>query len=100
MNMHSPLFEFLFQPGEAIEVRVVSPWNGSGFFDNARDLQAALEELDRLKPDAVYCSLNPVTREAFGRAPNQFQRAVKGRKLACSKDDIARRAWILIDLDP
>jgi hypothetical protein len=98
--MDKPLFEFLFQPGEAIEVRVVAPWNGSGFFDNAADLEAALSELDGLKPDAVYCSLNPVTREAFERAPNEFRRAVKGQKLACNKEDIARRAWILIDFDP
>jgi hypothetical protein len=58
--MSKPLFEFLFQPGEAIEVRVVAPWCGSGFFDNAKDLGDALSELDELKPEAVYCSLNPV----------------------------------------
>ena len=95
-----PLFEILFQPGEAIEVRVVAPWCGSGFFDNANDLGAALSELDGLKPEAVYCSLNPVTAEAFERSPNQFQRARRGVKLACSGADISRRAWILIDFDP
>src|SRR5437588_6607224 len=94
------LFEFLFQPGEAIEVRVVQPWCGSGFFDDAADLQAALAELDEAKPDGIYCTLNPVTQEAFERAPNEFRRAVRGQKLACSKEDIARRAWILIDFDP
>jgi hypothetical protein len=98
--MSKPLFELLFQPGEAIEVRVVAPWCGSGFFDNAKDLGEALGELDGLKPEAVYCSLNPVTPEAFERCPNQFQRAQRGVKLACSSGDISRRAWILIDFDP
>jgi hypothetical protein len=95
-----PLFECLFQPGEAVEVRVVSPWCGSGFFDNAKDLGEALGELDGLKPEAVYTSLNPVTRAAFERCPNQFQRAQRGVKLASSTADISRRAWILIDFDP
>jgi len=95
-----PLFEVLFQPGEAIEVRVVAPWCGSGFFDNAKDLGEALGELDGLKPEAVYCSLNPVTTEAFERCPNQFQRARVGVKLACNDADISRRSWILVDLDP
>jgi AAA domain len=98
--METPLFEFLFQPGEAIEVRVVAPWCGSGFFDNAKDLGEALSELDGLKPEAVYCSLNPVTTEAFDRCPNQFRRAQRGVKLACNGVDISRRAWILIDFDP
>jgi hypothetical protein len=95
-----PLFEFLFQPGEAIEVRVVAPWCGSGFFNNAVDLADALSELDGLKPEAVYCSLNPVTPETFERCPNQFHRAQRGVKLACNGADISRRAWILIDFDP
>jgi AAA domain-containing protein len=94
------LFEFLFQPGEAIEVRVVAPWCGSGFFDNAKDLGQALSELDGLRPEAVYCSLNPVTREAFERSPNQFQKAKSGVRLACRGEDILRRSWILGDLDP
>jgi len=94
------IFELLFQPGEAIEVRIVSPWCGSGFFDNAKDLGEALSELDGLKPEAIYCSLNPVTPEAFARSRNQFQRAQKGVKLASNGADISRRAWILIDHDP
>jgi AAA domain len=98
--MSKPLFEVLFQPGEALEVRVVAPWCGSGFFDNAKDLGEALSLLDGLQPEAVYCSLNPVTREAFERSPNQFQRAQRGVKLACKDGDISRRAWILIDFDP
>jgi hypothetical protein len=98
--VNKPLFEFLFQPGEAIEVRVVTPWCGSGFFNNAADLADALSELDGLKPEAVYCSLNPVTAEGFDRCPNQFQRAQRGVKLACNGADISRRAWILIDFDP
>ena len=96
--MEDKLFEFLFQPGEAIEVRVVSPWCGSGFFDNAEDLQSALEQLDALKPEGIYCSLNPVTPEAFARCPNSFRKA-DGSKLASNGSDIARRAWILIDCD-
>jgi len=98
--MNKPLFEFLFQPGEAIEIRVVAPWCGSGFFDNAKDLGDALSELDGLKPEAVYCSLNPVTSGAFARSPNQFQRAKRGVRLACRGEDISRRAWTLIDFDP
>jgi hypothetical protein len=98
--MSKPLFEVLFQPGEAIEVRIVAPWCGSGFFDNAKDLGEALGELDGLKPESIYCSLNPTTREAFERCPNQFRRAQRGVKLACNDGDISRRAWILIDLDP
>jgi len=98
--MSKPLFEVLFQPGEAIEVRVVAPWCGSGFFDNAADLQAALEELDGLKPDGIYCSLNPVKHAVFLRSPNEFKAAKKGKKLAASKEDIACRRWVLIDVDP
>jgi AAA domain len=98
LKMVKPLFEVLFQPGSAIEVRVVQPWCGSGFFDNAADLEEALGLLDEAKPDGVYCSLNPVTAEAFNRAPNQFRRA-DGNKLAASGADIASRKWILIDCD-
>jgi hypothetical protein len=84
----------------AIEVRVVAPWCGSGFFDNARDLAEALSELDELNPEAVYASLNPVTYEAFARSPNQFQHAKSGVRLACRDEDISRRDWILADFDP
>ena len=80
------------------EVRILGTNEGtvSGYFDNEKDLNAAVEPWDG-KAKGIYSTMNPVMPELFGRAPNRLVTSV----IETTKDiDIARRLRMLIDFDP
>lgn len=92
------------QPGEVVELRAlhVSTPNYrrghtvSGYYD---DLARAAKDAADLSPFAagVYFTLNPVNPALLARARNRC-RPIEREPLT-SDNDVARRSWLLVDLD-
>jgi putative DNA primase/helicase len=71
----------------------------SGYFNDA-DVAAAVVT-DKWDGKAlIYHTINPVDPELFERSPNQLRRPPSGGCTSDSTDNIARRAWLAVDIDP
>lgn len=68
----------------------------SGYF---RDVERAAQEVSRLaelRPEGVYCTLNPVNPTLLARSAHR----IKAKAKFTSKDkDVLRRNWLMIDVD-
>ena len=86
------------------EIRLLTdgPATYSGIFDNAEDIVTALESFEPepgINVKGCYFTLN--TLKDVCRAKRQYKQIVKiGRGEGISDTDIARRDWLLVDLDP
>ncbi len=96
----------LHQPGDVFEVRApntpTSPGGTfttthSGYFDDAALAAMAIAELDRLHPPGIYVTLNPCNPDLLGRAHNKIKARVKA---TTADDQILRRQWLFLDVDP
>jgi hypothetical protein len=89
----------LFQPNEVVEVRVPkSKRDGtlSGYFDNQGKLAEGIAELSGSHA-GIYYTLNPCLESLTARAHN----CILTKAAATTTDDqITRRRWLLIDVDP
>lgn len=89
-------FSKIITPGNTIELRVVKSSRGtiSGFFDDVDAFAKAAADLSGTCP-AVYFTLNPVDAVATNRL-------IYGADRNTLTDDakIARREWLLVDIDP
>ena len=92
--------------GQLVEIRILSDKNPdgskgptfSGIFDNSDAIINALREFpdyDSIK--GVYYTLNPL--KDYCRQWPQFGRIIQADKTA-NNEDIARREWLLVDIDP
>lgn len=97
--------ELLHEPGAVFEVRAVDVPSGrggwtqtvAGWFNDFDKAAAAILSLDAEKPPGVYLTLNSCNPALLARSPNKLQ--VKP-KLTTSDQDIDRRRWLFIDIDP
>lgn len=86
------------------EIRLLTdgPATYSGIFDNAEDVVTALESFEPepgINVKGCYFTLNPLNDVC--RTKRQYKQIVKiGRGEGISDTDIARRDWLLVDLDP
>jgi hypothetical protein len=90
----------LHEPGQVVEVRVPGKFGViSGYYDDHGKLAKAVQQLsDSGKHEAVYYTLNCCDGALLTRrAKNQHHYDVKK---TTSDAEIARRRWLLIDLDP
>ena len=87
----------LFRQGEVVEMRIPkTERNGtvSGYFT---DHQQLAKQLAARNGDAgVYVALNPVAPALLARCANRVKNHAR---MTTSDKDIARRRWLLIDLD-
>lgn len=104
-------FGMFYHPGSAVEVRIFlkdarrsSLWAGvgsilSGYFDDLAALSTIIARVEKqVAPEACYITLNPVNVQLLARAHN---RLVVGKRGESTPDDqIDRRSWLMIDLDP
>lgn len=104
--------QFLFQPGDTVELCCIGPrvaqsrlWEGraygkavvAGWFDDHEKLAAMAQALDEQANAAgIYVCLNPVTSALLGRANNRLIAGVS----RTGDHEILRRRTILIDVDP
>jgi len=88
----------LFEPGSVVEVRAFydKGWTRSGYFDDFDALVEESAELDR-QGWQIYVTLNPVHEALLARAAN---RVVDRPRSTTSDNDVTRRKWLLVDLDP
>lgn len=93
----------IIQPGQVFEVRGLEVQlkgnrTDSGYFDDVNDGAALGVILDDIrKPRGVYVTLNPVTRALMARSANKIK---DWAKETTSDEDITKRLWLFVDLDP
>lgn len=87
--------------GQLVEIRMLTPNKGptiSGIFDNADSIIGALQRFpDRVAVKGVYYTLNPL--KDYCRKWPQFGKLTQAVKTA-NDNDIQKRSWLLIDIDP
>lgn len=96
----------LHRPGDVFEIRALNtPINlrsnfnttHSGYFDDPELAAKAVAGLERLRGPAVYVTLNPCQPDLIARARNR----IRAKAQATTTDDqIVRRRWLLVDIDP
>lgn len=103
------VLELLYQPGDVFEVRAPNcrdrgnaryAYTCSGYFTGALldPAVSAIEQLDQAAiAPGIYVTLNPVAPALLARAANRIQ--PRARETSQDKD-VARRRWLLIDVDP
>jgi hypothetical protein len=90
----------LMVPGDVHELRAVKVGRHrtvSGYFDCPEKLLEAALELERLRPPAIYITLNPCNPALLARANNRLR---FNADLTTGDVDILKRRWLLIDFDP
>ena len=103
MNSIQKACDLLFGADQVAELRVLKakigrgrPATVSGYFSNWEELAKAAQSWDRKAP-AIYVTLNPVKPELLARAA---QKAIPYAEATTSDQDILRRKWFPIDIDP
>ncbi len=95
----------LHGPGDVFEVRVINcpeRAGGSfvstvaGWFNDPAAAAQAVAEIERVKPPAVYVTVNPCLPGLMGRAAN---RLLPKSKSTTKDPDIVRRRWVFVDID-
>jgi hypothetical protein len=90
--------EVLFDPGDVVELRAFKGRETvSGYFDDHKTLAHKASELDE-RDYAVYVTLNKVNPNLLARAGNRARKVY--REPTTSDNDIVRRRWLPVDLDP
>ena len=97
--------EKILTPDQVAEIRAIGavdpgskhPRVMHGYFDNIDDMAEAATELTE-HYCAVYFTPNPVNPELLDRSKNKVQPAISGGSTA--DNDILKRNWLLVDLDP
>src|SRR5437016_2425214 len=90
----------LMRPGDVHELRAVKVGphrTVSGYFDSPEKLLAAALELDRLRPPAIYLTLNPCNPALLARANNRLK---FNAEITTGDADILLRRFARIDFDP
>lgn len=89
--------QVLRRPGEVAEIRAFSARGTvSGYFDDFQKLARCAAKLDA-RGCQVYMTLNPVVQTLLARSANRLELRLKG---ATTDNDIVKRVWLPIDLDP
>jgi hypothetical protein len=86
----------LFEPGAVVELRAFGELRvRSGYFDNPHALAETAMELDQQGWQS-YVTLNEVSPNLLDRAPNRIIRPAA----TTTDNDMLRRNYILVDVDP
>jgi hypothetical protein len=86
------------EPGEVHEMRILntSQATASGYFNDMDKLAEAAAQWDG-RGDGVYLTINPTKPELLSRSCNRVKPYAKH---TTSDDDIVKRRWLPVDLDP
>lgn len=88
----------VFRPDNALtEIRILAgKKNFSGYFTDVETLLSQIRMSENL--GGIYATINPVLDSCYGRV--QHDKLMQFAKAQTSDGDIAKRAYILVDLDP
>src|SRR5262245_45532968 len=90
--------EILVEPGSTVELRTLGKFPiWTGYFTDAEALAGAAAWLTKTEP-GVYVTINPCNPALIARADNSVVRARSNE--ATSNNDIVKRRWLPIDIDP
>ena len=100
----SSAMKYMLEDGQITELRALDvknnpnerPHTVSGYFNDIRKLTEAAEKLSGIAK-GIYFIPNPFRQDLLARADNHV---VAWPKSSTSDDDILRRQWLLVDLDP
>lgn len=94
----------VLRPEGLTEVRVLGltdnrgkSFTASGYFDDPRKAARAAIQYEARRPAGIYLLLNEPDPALFARSPNKM---TDYPKATTSDQDIVRRRWLLLDLDP
>jgi hypothetical protein len=89
----------LFDPGDVAEVRILSTSARvvSGYFDDHTAMASAIVRADAQYKTGIYWTLNRINPALLGRAYNRLRERAQ---LATADNNIFRRRWLPVDLDP
>ena len=90
----------LFEPGDVVEVRIPKTRMGvvAGYFDDHEALAASISAADGIyRAPGVYYILNEANPALLARAWNRLKERAQ---YATADNNILRRRWLPIDLDP
>lgn len=94
--------EILAAPGGVFEVRALGRRTASGYYDTDH-IEKAVGDIEALEADpdvkGIYVTLNEVNPSLIARRANRIETRL-GKDATTSDADIARRRWLLVDLDP
>lgn len=92
------------RPEGLMEVRVLGihdkpgkPYTASGYFDDPRKAARAAIQYEARRPDGIYLLMNEPDPALFARSPNKM---TDWPKASTSDQDIVRRCWLMLDIDP
>lgn len=89
--------DLLIAPSSVIELRALGRSTMSGYFRDIRRLLAAAEGLCQRSDVNIYVTLNPVAEALLARAPHKL---VIRPQHTTGDQDVVRRRWLPVDLDP
>jgi len=90
----------LFDTGDVVEVRIPKTRAGTvaGYFDDHKKLATAIQQADgNYQASGIYYVLNPIEPALLGRAYNRLKERAE---YTTADNNILRRRWLPIDLDP
>jgi hypothetical protein len=90
----------LFKPGCVVEVRIPKTRYGTiaGYFDNHAAMAKAISDADaKYRPAGIYTTLNRIDPTLLARAYNRLKERAEN---LTADNNVTRRLWLPIDLDP
>ncbi len=90
----------LHAPGDVAEIRALGRETLTGYFNDYATAapREAIKANGRTGTTGVYTTLNPLQSAVLSRCVNRLTNVKTGG--AASDGDVARRRWLLVDLDP
>ncbi len=94
--------DILFTPGEVVEVRAIGKWGtASGYFNDFDKLTASVRAIENTGEYAgIYITLNAVNPNLLARRANRIEKKLGKKDATTADDDIIRRFWLPVDIDP
>ncbi len=95
--------QILTPPGGIFEVRALDPWTARGYYDSdhLEEAATAIDALDATREYAgIYVTLNPPNRALLARCANRIATRLPKKASSTGDDDIVRRRWFIVDVDP
>lgn len=92
----------LTDPGQVTEVRIITQDGiGSGYFNNPSKMADAVKILDQ-NPQikGIYLTLNTMNPALLARRENRIIMRLSKKDASTADQDIIRRIWLPIDIDP
>lgn len=84
--------------GNFTEVRILGKFSYSGYFKSPDAIISAIQPYLSMDDEQFYFVMNQIDSSCYGR--QQCEKIVKSPKITTNDNDITRRLWVMIDLDP